>query len=91
MYLYLDHPSHSSPHSHPRQVVAPHKRVIFLFNREKGARDGNGEEKRDKHGQTNKLCFQFQNDYINYDAKNLKIKGIVQLVNFFISEFSASS
>jgi hypothetical protein len=53
---------------------------------------GNGAGgERDKHGTKNKNCFQFQNDYIKYDAKNFKIKNVVQLVNFFILEFSVSS
>jgi hypothetical protein len=68
-------------------------------NREKGAimRSGNsawvekGGEERDQNGPKNKNCFKFKNDYIKYDAKNLKMKNVVQLVNLFITEFSASS
>jgi hypothetical protein len=55
---------------------------------ERGVAMGEGEE-RDTHGQKNKNCFQFKNDYINYDAKNLKKKSIVQLANLFISKFSS--
>jgi hypothetical protein len=52
---------------------------------------GKGGEERDQNGPKNKNCFQFKNDYIKYDAKNLKMKHVVQLVNLFITEFSASS
>jgi hypothetical protein len=55
----------------------PHKRAFSLFNREKDARGGNREEKRDKHGQTNKFCFQFTIDYIQYNAKNLKMNNVL--------------
>jgi hypothetical protein len=52
---------------------------------------GKGGEERDQNGPKNKNCFKFKNDYIKYDAKNLKMKNVVQLVNLFITEFSASS
>ncbi len=52
---------------------------------------GNGGEEKDKHWQKNLNCFQFTIDYIQCDAKNLKMKNIVQLVNLLISEFPASS
>ncbi len=48
-------------------------------------------EERDKHGQKNLNCFQFTIDYMQYDANNRKMKSVVQLVNLFISEFTASS
>jgi hypothetical protein len=35
--------------------------------------------------------FNLKMPYIIYDAKILKMKNVVQLVNFFISKFSASS
>jgi hypothetical protein len=74
------------------RLSPPHKRAFSLFNRKNGARDGNGGGERKRHTRAkNKNCFQFKNEYINYDAKNLKNKSIVQLVNFFISECSASS
>ena len=52
---------------------------------------GKGGEERDQNGPKNKNYFKFKNGYIKYDAKNLKIKNVVQLVNLFITEFSASS
>ena len=52
---------------------------------------GKGGEERDQNRPKNKNCFKFKNDYIKYDVKNLKTKNGVQLVNLFITEFSASS
>jgi dolichyl-phosphate-mannose--protein O-mannosyl transferase len=50
-----------------------------MFNREKrrvGWKWGGG--KKWTKGQKNKWCFKFQIDYLNYDAKNLKMKSIVR-------------
>ncbi len=39
----------------------------------------------------NKFYFGFPIEHINYDAKNLKMKSVVQLVKLFMLQFSASS
>jgi hypothetical protein len=81
----------SPPPSHisTRGFSPPHKCAFSLFNREKGERGENGGGgKETRMGQKINNRFKFKNDYIKYDVNNLRIKNVVKLVIFFISEFS---